>query len=243
MKKDLELWYSRLEPRGKIILGLAVVGLIWLLVQLGLAIAGISLGLGIFGFILNLIAMTLISLIAAQFFMMRKMQRDYEANYREMMVRGRKGGSKMEQISGRRDRGSMRRSGGGADMSQAVQMMTSVSVDNLDKHYRPKPIARPTIIDDWKEITEGGLYALSSAPKEKVEVIDASDIGGGFFVGKYSGKYVQERILMTHNSTGEPLRFSTLRNAKQALAGKAVKMGSGGTKKKKPKRKNAKKRA
>lgn len=241
MRKDLELWYSRLETRGKVMLALAGVGAAWLLIQLILALAGVALGLGIIGIILNFIAIALISLLVTQFFVMRKMQRDYEANLRDMMVKGRKGGSPQDQLAGRRDRGSMRRSGGGPDMNQAIQMMTRVSVENLDKHYRPKPIAKPTLVADWKDITEGGLYALNSAPKEKVEVIDASDIGGGFFVGKYSGKYVQERTLMTHKQTGEPLRFSTLRNAKQAINGK-VTIGSGGTKKKKPKRKNSKKR-
>ena len=241
MKKDLELWYSRLERRGKIMLGLAVVGAVWLLIQLILAMAGAPLGLGIIGLILNFIAIGLISLIVTQFFVMRKMQRDYEANYREMMVKGRKGGSRHEQISGRRDRGSMRRASGGADMGQAMQMMTRVSTENLDKHYRPKLVGKPTLVADWKDITEGGMYALESAPGDKVEVIDASDIGGGFFVGKYSGKYLKERTFLTHKQTGEPLRFSTLRNAKQALSGK-VAIGSSGSNKKKTKRKSSKRR-
>ena len=220
LQKDLTLWYSKLEQRGKIFLGIAAVGVVWLIFQLIWAIAGQEPFLPAWlAIIINLLFAFLIGLLIAQFIMMRRMQRDYEANLRQVMTKGRRGGNRAEQIGGVRNRGSMRQRGG-MNMSKAVSMITQVDVEDLDKQYRPKPFAKPTIVEKWQEIEEPGMYALSATPKLKVEIIDAQDIGGGFFVGKYSDdRFLKDRRIMTDRSSGEPLRFSSLRNAKKALSG------------------------
>ncbi len=221
LQKDIKNWYARLEQRGKIILGVAIVGLVWLIFQLIWAIAGGGSILPAWLSIpLNIVAVALVSLVIAQFVMMRRMQRNFQENLREAMTRGKRGGNRAEQISGVRNRGSMRARGGGVNMQQAMSMMTQVSTEDLDKQYRPKIRPKATVIEKWAEIEEPGLYALIESPKAIVEIIEATEIGGGFFVGKYSEDgIVKERNLMTHRSTGEPLRFDTLRNAKKALSG------------------------
>lgn len=235
MIKDIQKWYKSMETRGRIFLAVAVLGLIWLLVQLVLAITGNALTLGWLGFILNTIAFLLIGLVVAQFFMLRRMQNEYEENLKEMLVKGRRSGNPGAQIAGHRNRASGRRASSAAAPSMAA-ISTGITVENVDKHYRPQVIGRPTVVSDWSEVEVGGVYALEETPKTKVEFIDASDIGGGFFVGKYSGRYVQERTLITNNK-GEPVRYATLRNAKQALTGKPQKSN-----KRKPKSKKKKKR-
>lgn len=219
-RKDVTLWYSRLQTRGKVVLGFAVAGFVWLLVQI---IGNIALGSPILGgwpaLLLNLVAGILIGLVVAQFFVMRNMQRNFEQNLRSSLTKGRRGGNRAEQISGMRNRGSTRNRGGNT-MQSALQMVTQVSPEDLDKQYRPKPLSKPTLVDKWQEIEAPGMYALNKSPKAKVEIIDAADIGGGFFVARYSTKgLLKDRRFMTHRQTGEPLRFDTMRNAKKALDG------------------------
>lgn len=220
LQKDIKNWYARLEQRGKIFLGVAVAGLVWLIFQLIWAIAG---GAGLLpawlAIPINMLAIALIGLVIAQFVMMRRMQRNFQENLREAMTKGRRGGNRAEQIGGVRNRGSMR-ARGGMNMQQAVSMITQVSTEDLDKQYRPKFRPKATVVEKWAEIDQPGLYALEESPKAVVEIIEATEIGGGFFVGKYSSDgLVKERHIMTHRTTGEPLRFDTLRNAKKALSG------------------------
>lgn len=222
LQKDLRQWYARLQTRGKLILAAAVIAFLWLVFQLiwGIATRTPLVG-GWVAIVLNTLAVALVTLIVVQFIVVRRMQKQYEANLREALTKGRRGGNRAEQIMGVRNRGSMRNRGG-VNMAQAVSMITQVSVEDLDKQYRPKPLAKPTLIDDWQDISEPGLYALQSEPAAKVEIIDAADIGGGYFVGRYSTSGIlKDRRIMTHRQTGEPLRFDTLRNAKKAVAGKS----------------------
>ena len=220
LRKDIKVWYSRLQPRGKAFLAVAGVGLLWVIFQL---IWGIAVGTRLMppwlSFILTTLAILAVTLVVTQFVVMRRMQRNFESNLREAMTRGRRGGNRAEQIGGVRNRGSMR-ARGGMNMQQAVSMITQVSVEDLDKQYRPKIRPKATVVEKWSEIEEPGLYALEESPKEVVEIIDANEVGGGYFVGKYSADgIVKERRIMTHRSTGEPLRFVTIRNAKKALSG------------------------
>ena len=220
LRKDIKVWYSRLQPRGKAFLAVAGVGLLWVIFQL---IWGIAVGTRLMppwlSFILTTLAILAVTLVVTQFVVMRRMQRNFESNLREAMTRGRRGGNRAEQIGGVRNRGSMR-ARGGMNMQQAVSMITQVSVEDLDKQYRPKIRPKATVVEKWSEIEEPGLYALEESPKEVVEIIDANEVGGGYFVGKYSADgIVKERRIMTHRSTGEPLRFDTIRNAKKALSG------------------------
>lgn len=218
-KKDVTLWYSRLEKRGKIFFAVAVLGFVWIIFQLIWNIAtGSPLLGGWLAFVLNLVAAMMVGLVVAQFFIMRNMQRDFDQNLRQSLTKGRRGGNQAEQIMGKRNRGSMRQRGG--QMQQALSMINEIDPDDLDKQYRPKMFAKPTIVEKWQEIEDAGLYALAESPKAKVEIIDAADIGGGFFVGKYgTDGIIKERRFMTHRKTGNPLRFDTLRNAKKALSG------------------------
>ncbi len=231
LRKDFKLWYSRLQPRGKAFLAVAGLGLFWLLFQLIWNIAtGAPLLGGWLAFLLNLLAGTAIGLVVAQFFVMRNMQRTFEANLRESMTKGRRGGNSAENIMGVRNRGSMR-SRGGNNMQSALSMVNQISPEDLDKQYRPKLRAKPTLVEKWQEIESPGVYALSEAPQAKVEIIDAADIGGGFFVAKYATEgLIKDRRFMTHRQTGNPLRFDSLRNAKKAL------IGSKADKKRKPKK-------
>ncbi len=232
-KKDLQLWYGRLERRGKLVVFLAVIALIWLIARIVLAIAGVSLGLGIFGIILNILAIILISLVITQFIIIRNMMRDARSTYKEMAMRGKRGGNPMENIAGNRNAGSLRKRGGNNSMA-AVSAMTGISQSMIDKQYRPQVVGgKPTVIEDWMAIEEPGMYALVSAPKAKVEIIEATALGGGYFVGKYSEGVLKERTLMMHRGTGEPLRFQTIRHAKKALAGKSNPGKKRQTKKKK----------
>ncbi len=220
LRKDISTWYSRLQPRGKIFLAVAGLGLAWLLFQFIFNIAGGQLpGPSWLYILLNVIAFTLIAMVVAQFILMRRMQRQFEQNLRQSMTKGRRGGNRAEQVMGQRNRGSMRQRGG-SNMQSALRLVTQIDLDDLDKQYRPKPLARPTVVEKWQDIDEAGLFALESAPKAKVEIIDANEIGGGFFVAKYSTDGIlKDRRFMTHRQTGEPLRFDSLRNAKKALAG------------------------
>lgn len=222
LRKDIVQWYGRLQQRGKLILLAAVIALVWLLFQLIWAVVVREPLLpGWAAIVINTLAVALVTLIVVQFIVVRRMQKEYEANLRQALTKGRKGGNRAEQIMGVRNRGSLRNRGG-MNMSQAVSMITQVNVEDLDKQYRPKPLARPTLVADWQDITEPGIYALESEPNAKIEIIDASDIGGGFFVGRYSTTgLLKDRRIMTHRQTGEPLRFDSLRNAKKAVAGKS----------------------
>ena len=218
-KKDITVWYARLEKRGKIFLAVSVLGFVWIIFQLVWNIITKSPPLGGWvAVILNILAISMVGLVVAQFILMRNMQRNFEQNLRESLTKGRRGGNQAEQIMGRRNRGSMRQRGG--QMQQALSMINEINPDDLDKQYRPKMFAKPTLVEKWQEIEDAGLYALAEKPKEKIEIIEASEIGGGFFVAKYDTKgIVKERHFMTHRKTGNPLRFSTLRNAKKVLSG------------------------
>ena len=168
LQKDIKLWYSKLEQRGKIFLGVAVVGLLWLIFQIIWAVAGQPAFLpNWLSILLNVVVIALITLLVAQFIMMRNMQRDYEKNMRQVMTKGRRAGNRAEQIGGVRNRGSMRQRGGGG-MGQAISMITQVDVEDLDKQYRPKPFAKPALVDRWQDIEEPGIYALNATPKAKI---------------------------------------------------------------------------
>ena len=217
LKKDIQLWYSRLERRGRIVLGFAVASLVWLLLQLinailNLAGVGLPLNLGWIGWLLNIVCIVLIGLMVAQFILIRGMMRDARNLSREMPVRGRKEGNRTEQMTGIRNGASMRKRGGGVP---AVQMIAGLNAEMLDKQYRPNPLAKATIVEDWMEITSAGFYAHASAPKDKVEIIDGSTVGGGFFIGHYVGGLVKERHFQSRN--GEPIRYNSIRNAKKSL--------------------------
>lgn len=121
-------------------------------------------------------------------------------------------------------------------MQMAVPAMSILSQEMIDKQFRPQLIGKPTLVTNWMDIDGPGIYALDSVPKEKVEIIDASALGGGYYVGKYStDSILKERVLVRHQSTGEPLRFASIRNAKKAVAGKSSSKKRTTSKKKKRK--------
>ena len=224
LKKDIQLWYSRLERRGKILLGVAGVSLVWLLFQLINAIlniwnVGLPLNWSYLGWILNILCIVLVGLMVAQFLLVRKMMRDARDISRQMAVRGRKEGNRTEQMMGVRNGASMRKRGNGN--APAVQMIAGITAEMLDNQYRPNPLAKADIVENWMDITSAGFYALESAPKEKVEIIDASALGGGFFIGHYRGGLVKERAFQSRN--GEPIRYNSIRNAKKSLVNGSAK--------------------
>lgn len=219
LQKAIELWSSRLTQTGKIILGSAIVGFIWILLQIVNAIAGhvvppfSEFGLGWLAFILNLIAFTLVLMVVVQIAFTYYTYQEAMKSHREMIVRGRRGGSRMEQMAGRRTRASGQRR---AANSANLRIAPDVSADQLNRHYPHRWYKKPTLVEDWKEIREPGIYALNSEPKQKIEVIDASDIGGGFYLGTWSGRFVPSRSIVT-NKAGKPINFATMRHAKKQI--------------------------
>ncbi|MCP5098988.1 MAG: hypothetical protein GY943_25835 [Chloroflexi bacterium] len=218
MQKDIKKWYSRLTRTGKILLYAAGVALVYLLLALINRIFGIvNVDLGVFGIILNVVAILLILFVVLQAAAIIYMMREENEMYREMMTKGRRRGNSMEQAAGRRSQASMTKRG-----AQSAQMHVRgiLTVDNINQKYPAKWYKRPSVVTEWKEIKEPGIYALDSENKPKVEIIDASEVGGGFFVGTWEGnrflKY--KRKLILNKRTGRPQSFSSLRNAKKQLS-------------------------
>lgn len=217
LKKDLQLWYTKLEKRGRILVWVAVAALIWLILQF--VIGGIARQTWfsvIPNFVripLNILCVLLVALVIGQFYLVRSMLKEAQEQYQQMMVRGRRDGGGMN-ITGTRPRTAGKQ---GKAMSQMAQALPALSADLLDKQYRPKPLAKPTLVKDWKEVAEGGVYALESNPKAKIEIIDAADIGGGYFIAYYQGGMLKERTFYTAKNNDDPVRFDSLRNAKKVL--------------------------
>lgn len=216
--KEITRWYQQLQPRGKILFYAAVVGLVWLLTQLILSIAGVALPSDgpwpIVFFVLNLLAVTLVALIVAQFFLVRRMQKQAREAQMRMIMGGQKHGPRVQQPN---IRGRVSRTGKMTQQMSGVRMTGAVSAQDIDQQYRSNPFARATKVADWMDIEEPGVYALTEEPREKIQIIDASDTIGGFFVGKWTGGRLKTREIVC-NSRGEPLHFATLRNAKKYLA-------------------------
>jgi hypothetical protein len=219
LRKAIELWSSRLTQTGKIILGAAIVGFVWIILQILNAIFGhvvprfSDFGLGWLAFILNLIAFALVFMVVVQIAFTYYSYQEAQKNYREMIVRGRRGGSKMEQMAGHRNRASGQRRGASASN---MRMTPDLTPDQLNRHYPMRWFKKPTLVEDWKEVKEAGLYALTSEPKKKIEVLDASEIGGGFYLGTWSGRFVPSRDIVV-NKAGKPINFATLRLAKKSI--------------------------
>lgn len=222
MRKQIDRWYSRLTRTGKILLVAAAIGLVWLLLQLINSIFGIvptlgEAGLGVLAIILNSIAIMLIVFVIVQAVAIFYFMREENEMYREMMTRGRKGGSRMEQVGGRRHPGMARR--GGRGMQQNVYMAGYLTVDSVNQKYPARWYKRPTKVSDWMEIEEPGLYALESDGKQKYEIIDATELGAGFLIGTWDGRFVKwKRNIILNKRTGRPRSFSSLRNAKKQLS-------------------------
>ncbi len=219
MKKDIKIWFSRLTRTGKILLYSAAVGLFWLLLGLINNIFNLVELDGVFRIIviiLNVIAILLIIFVFMQAAAVIYMMREENEMYRTMMTKGRRGGNSMEQVGGRRSQASMTKRG-----SQAQAFSTGfLTVENINQKYPARWYKKPALIADWKEIKEAGLFALEADPKTKVEIIDATELGGGYFVGTWEGnrfaKY--KRILVLNKRTGRPLSYSSLRNAKKKIS-------------------------
>lgn len=220
MPKQIEKWYSRLTKTGRIFLYAALVGLAWLIFRLLDAIFGflpdLNQAVSIVFLILNIVAILLIVFVVAQAAAIIYMMNEESEMYRNMMTKGRRGGNQIEQVGGRRDAGSMSRRGA---RNMRVAVGGHLTVDNVNQKYPARWYKQPTVIEDWKEISEAGTYALSTDKKKKVEIIDASDVGGGFLIGTWNGRFIQwKRELVLNKKTGRPQTFSSLRNAKKQLS-------------------------
>ncbi|MCA9996551.1 MAG: hypothetical protein KDE56_12420 [Anaerolineales bacterium] len=219
LRKAIELWSSRLTQTGKIILWAAIVGFVWFLLQMLNAIFGhvvprfSDIGLGWLAFVLNLVAFFLVFMVVVQIAYTYYSYQEAQQNYREMIVRGRKGGNRMEQMAGRRNRASGQRRGASA---ANMRMTPDLTADQVNRNYPMRWFKKPTLVEDWKEISEAGVYALSSEPKKKIEILDASEIGGGFYLGTWSGRFVPTRDIVV-NKAGRPVNFATLRLAKKGI--------------------------
>ena len=137
MIKEIQIWFKSLQRRGKIVAGIAAVGLIWLLVSLLNILTGNSWLSFINGWLqifLTILSMILVSLVVAQFLLMGKMRANMKAQAEAMAMRGQRGGNPMEQLSGRRTAASMRRGGKGKGdaMTQAMSAFQIPAAD-LDK--------------------------------------------------------------------------------------------------------------
>jgi hypothetical protein len=217
MQKDIKKWFSRLTRTGKILLYAAGVALIWLLLGLINNIFDIiDVNLGVVGIILNVVAILLIVFVILQAAAVIYMMREENERYREMMTKGRRRGNSIEQAAGHRTQASLTRRG-----AQSAQMHVRgvLTVENINQKYPAKWYKRPSIVSEWKDITEPGLYALNNSDKTKIEIIDASEVGGGFFVGTWEGNrfFKYKRTLILNKRTGRPQSYSSLRNAKKAL--------------------------
>lgn len=220
MRKHIEAWYSRLTRTGKILLAAAIVALVWLLLQLINSIFGIvptlgELGLGTLSFILNTIAVLLIVFVIMQAVAIVYFMREENEMYREMMTRGRKGGRQMDQVGGRRHPGMMR--GGGRSSQPHVFMTGHITVDMINQKYPARWYKRAEKVSDWMDIEEPGVYTLESG-NQKYEIIDAVELGAGYLIGTWEGRWIKwKRHIMLNKRTGRPRSFSSLRNAKKQL--------------------------
>lgn len=220
MPKQIEKWYSRLTRTGRIFLYSALVGLAWLIFRLLDAIFGflpeLNQPVRIVFLILNIVAILLIVFVVAQAAAIIYMMNEESELYREMMTKGRRGGSQMEQVGGRRDKGSMTQR---SARNMRVAISGHLTVDNINQKYPARWYRRPDLVDDWKEINEAGTYALTSDKNKKVEIIDATEVGGGYIIGTWDGRFVQwKRKLVLNKKTGRPQTYSSLRNAKKQLS-------------------------
>ncbi len=221
MQKDIKRWYSRLTRTGKILLYAAGVGLVWLLLQLVNNIFDIVViennVVRIIFTVLNVVSILLIIFVFMQAAAIIYMMREENEMYREMMTKGKRHGNQMEQVAGRRSAASMTKRGARATNVNIGGMLT---VDNINQKYPARWYKRPTQIDDWKDITEAGVYTLKDNANVKVELIDATELGGGFFVGTWSGNrfFKYKRSLILNKKTGRPQSYSSLRNAKKQLS-------------------------
>ena len=219
LRKAIELWSSRLTQTGKIILWAAIVGFVWFLLQILNAIFGhvvprfSDLGLGWLAFVLNLAAFLLVFMVVVQIAFTYYSYQEAQKNYREMIVRGRRGGNRMEQMAGRRTRASGQRRGASA---ANMRMTPDLTADQINRHYPMRWFKKATLVEEWKDVTEAGVYALTSEPKKKIEILDASEIGGGFYLGTWSGRFVPTRDIVV-NKAGKPVNFATLRLAKKGI--------------------------
>lgn len=120
LRKAIELWSSRLTQTGKIILWAAIAGFVWIILQILNAIFGhvvprfSDFGLGWLAFILNLAAFLLVFMVVVQIAFTYYSYQEAIKAQREMLVRGRRGGNRMEQMAGRRNRASGQRRGSSA---------------------------------------------------------------------------------------------------------------------------------
>jgi len=221
MQKAIKQWYSRLTKTGKILLYAAAVGLVWLILQLINNIFGILLVennvVRIIFTVLNVASILLIVFVVMQAVAIIYVMREENEMYREMMTKGRRHGNRMEQAAGRRSQASMTRRGARGMNVNVTGMLT---VDNINQKYPARWYKRPSLVAEWKDITEPGMYALESDSKQKVEIIDATELGGGFFVGTWTGNrfYQWKRVLVLNKRTGRPQSYSSLRNAKKQLS-------------------------
>ena len=219
MPKQIKKWYSRLSRTGRILLYAAGVGLAWLLFQLLNTIFGFLPELPqwarVLFIVLNVIAILLITFVVAQAAAVIYMLNEESEMIREMMTRGKRG-SQMQNVAGHRNAGSMTRRGA-RNMQTAVGGL--LTVDAVNQKYPARWYKRPTVIADWMEIEEPGLYALSEDRKQKIEIIDATEVGAGYLIGTFEGRFVQwKRKLVLNRKTGRPQTFSSLRNAKKQLS-------------------------
>jgi len=221
MQKDIKRWYSRLTRTGKILLYAAGVGLVWLLLRIVNGIFDIIViennVVNIIFTVLNVIAILLIVFVVMQAAAIIYMMREETEMYREMMTKGRRRGNQMEQVAGRRSAASMTKRGARAANVNIGGMLT---VDNINQKYPARWYKRPVAIAEWKDISEAGVYTLEEDSSVKIEIIDATELGGGYFVGNWTGnrflKY--KRTLVLNKKTGRPQSYSSLRNAKKQLS-------------------------
>ena len=221
MQKDIKRWYSRLTRTGKILLYAAAVGLVWLLLQLInniFNIVEITNNVVIIIFtILNVASILLIIFVFMQAAAIIYMMREENEMYREMMTKGRRHGNQMEQVAGRRNAASMTKRGARAANVNVSGMLT---VDNINQKYPARWYKRATAIAEWKDITGPGIFTLQDDSSVKVEIIDATELGGGFFVGTWSGNrfFKWKRKLVLNKRTGRPQSYTSMRNAKKQLS-------------------------
>lgn len=212
IQKKLKTLYGSYTRVGKILLVAAVVSFVWLLAGLINTIFNIvDLNLGIVGFILNVVAVVLVLIAIIQAVTLNYIMEQNKEAYREMVTQGRRRGH-MVQNQGR----PMTRSG------KRPQTFISghLSVDNINQKYPARWYKRATTVSDWKDIQEPGVFTLDSDSSQKVEIIDAKEIGGGYFVGTWEGNrfFKYKRQLILNKKTGRPQSYSSLRNAKKQLA-------------------------
>jgi hypothetical protein len=224
-KKEWNQWYPNLKIWGKALFFAAVVAFVLILLQLINWITGFFLAdgplvptlgsqIGLWALLINTVLIGLVVFIVAQFLLLRNMRQEQMEKQIEMITRGRKGGNPMESMTGTRNRGT--RPGRSPQMNQRVAF--KVTADEINQQYRPKLRAKVTKVPEWKEITEPGVYALAARPKDKVQIIDANDTVGGYYVGRwYKGRFFRTRHLALHKKTHTPLQFSSIRSAKKYL--------------------------